>query len=130
MPVVRVSDRTYRRIQAYKGKPDEILTAALDALDAKNMSFAPIQKKALPEDFYRNPLIEVIKRLGGAAETSTIHDVMEKMFSPILNEVDLEKVSSGQERWWNKVCWLRDRLVKEGILDGSVHGVWSIKEPQ
>jgi hypothetical protein len=58
-----------------------------------------------------------------------IREVMWKKMASRLSEADLAPVSSGEERWWNAICWERADLVREGLFaDDSERGVWELSE--
>jgi len=77
--------------------------------------------------FFR-PTIEVLKELGGSANSSEVQDlVVEKMEIPE-NELE-EQLKSGASRVKNQIAWARIYLVKSGLLDdSSKRGIWSLTE--
>jgi Mrr N-terminal domain len=145
MPVIRVSDATWERLKAYakpfEDKPEDIVNLALDALDEKTGRTAPSKPKTpplseqevggkkLPQKEFRMPLMETLLELGGSAHVSEIRKAMERKMAPLLTEADYQSVSSGEERWWNAICWERADLVREGLFrDYSKRGVWELSE--
>ena len=78
---------------------------------------------------FREPLMEVLYEMGGPVRVADLRPVMkEKMMSRLLPG-DLERVSTGDERWWNATCWERSNLVKEGYLrNDSLRGTWELSE--
>jgi len=145
MPVIRVSDATWERLKRYarpfEDKPEDIVNLALDALDAKNGAPAtvpttsprPAARKSArsaektPQRSFREPLLQVLKAQGGAADTTEVRRILEKELEAKLLPADLEPVSSGDPRWWNAVCWMRNDLVKEGLIDNDgERGVWKL----
>lgn len=73
------------------------------------------------------PIIEVLKNLGGSGKASEVTDiVIEKMKIP---ENDLDVVlKNGTSRIKNQIHWARMYLVNAGIIDSSKRGVWSLTE--
>jgi Mrr restriction endonuclease-like protein len=145
MPVIRVSDATWERLKAYakpfEDKPEDIVNLALDALDEKTGRTAPpkpetqplseqaVGGKKLPQKEFRMPLMKTMLELGGSAHVSEIRKVMQRKMAPLLSEADYQPVKSGEERWWNAICWERADLVREGLfLDHSERGVWELSE--
>ena len=76
---------------------------------------------------YWNPVIEVLRELGGSGKPSEVTDlVIEKLNIP---EEEVEKrLKSGASRVRNNIAWARAYLVKVGLLDSSQRGVWSLTE--
>ena len=74
---------------------------------------------------YFGPLLDALRALGGSAKADEAVDrVAEDLRLPdnVLNEV----LPSGGSRFRNQVAWARFYLVREGLLDSSKHGVWSL----
>jgi restriction system protein len=74
---------------------------------------------------YFGPLLNALRGLGGSAKADEAVDrVAEdlKLSDGVLNEV----LPSGGARFRNQVAWARFYLVREGLLDSSKHGVWSL----
>lgn len=74
---------------------------------------------------YFGPLLDALRGLGGSAKADEAVDrVAEdlKVSDDVLNET----LPSGGSRFRNQVAWARFYLVREGLLDSSKHGVWSL----
>jgi restriction system protein len=74
---------------------------------------------------YFGPLLDALRELGGSAKTDEAVDRVAtdlKLSDDVLNEV----LPSGGSRFRNQVAWARFYLVREGLLDSSKHGVWSL----
>lgn len=74
---------------------------------------------------YFGPLLNALRGLGGSAKADEAVDrVAEdlKLSDDVLNEV----LPSGGSRFRNQVAWARFYLVREGLVDSSRHGVWSL----
>jgi hypothetical protein len=116
---------------------DDVVTVALDALDqlrgvkpSKAEKPAPTSKKKgdkLPQREFRIPLLESLIHLGNEAPAKNVRELMEKKMAPRLSAADYEKVSTGDPRWWNAICWERNDMVKEGLMRSDTErGVWGI----
>ncbi|MGA8148452.1 MAG: restriction endonuclease [Gallionellaceae bacterium] len=76
---------------------------------------------------YFGPLLEALRAIGGSAKPDEAVDrVAEDLKIPdnILNQL----LPSGGSRFRNRVAWARFYLVREGLLDSSKHGVWSLTD--
>lgn len=89
------------------------------------------RKKPQPEGAqfvrYFGPLLDALRSLGGSATVDEATDrVAEQLDIPdaVLNET----LPSGGSRFRNQVAWARFYLVREGYLDSSKHGVWSLTQ--
>lgn len=156
MPVIRISDRTYERIQMWAtplaDTPDSALAKAFDAVERRRPgrpASAP-DRDALPRATpdpqpkrrtkagrlsrkeFRRPLLEVLHELGGegrAGIKGNVRVAMEKRMKPWLSDRDREILSTNEPRWWAAVCGQRERLKKEGLIrDDSKHGIWKLSE--
>src|SRR4051812_47385243 len=76
---------------------------------------------------YFGPLLEALRSLGGSG---TPDEVVERIAQDlgISDEVQNELLTSGEPRYRNQVAWARFYLVREGLLDSSKRGVWSLTE--
>lgn len=82
-----------------------------------------------PQEQFVKPLLETLVELGGRAEVGKVIDLVGEKMKDILNEYDRQKLSSGQERWRNKVQWCRLDLVHKGLINpNSPRGIWEITE--
>ncbi len=76
---------------------------------------------------YFGPLLDALRAIGGSAKPDEAIDrVAEelKVSDHVLNET----LPSGGLRFRNRVAWARFYLAREGLLDSSKHGVWSLTE--
>ena len=141
MPVIRISDTTWGRLQQHarplEDTAEDVVCAALDALDKakgiKPKKPDPIKRRPrgnkLPQKEFRLPLMEVLLELGGSAEVKDIREALAPKILPRLSEDDFQLVSSGDERWWNATCWERSDLVKEGLFrKDSPRGIWELSD--
>ena len=87
------------------------------------------EKKDVGAQFVRyfGPLLDALRGLGGSAKVDEAVDRVAidlKISDDVLNET----LPSGGSRFRNQVAWARFYLVREGLLDSSKHGVWSLTE--
>jgi len=76
---------------------------------------------------YFGPLLDALRALGGSG---TPDEVIERIALDLGLSDDLqnETLQSGESRYRNQVAWARFYLVREGLLDSSRRGVWSLTE--
>jgi restriction system protein len=76
---------------------------------------------------YFAPLLDALRALGGSGSPQeVIQRIVEDL--NISDEMQNDFLSSGQSRFVNQVHWARFYLVKEGLLDSSKRGVWTLSE--
>jgi len=87
------------------------------------------QKKAEGAQFVRyfGPVLDALRGLGGSG---TPDEVVERIAFDldISDEMQNELLPSGEPRYRNQVAWARFYLAREGLLDSSKRGVWSLTE--
>lgn len=73
------------------------------------------------------PLLDALRVLGGSG---TPDEVTERIAQDlkIPDDVQNELLPSGEPRFRNQVAWARLYLVREGLIDSSKRGVWSLTE--
>jgi restriction system protein len=90
-----------------------------------------MSKKEKPEGAqfvrYFGPLLDALLELGGSG---TPDEVVERIAEDLKvpDETQNELLPSGEPRFRNQVAWARFYLVREGLLDSSKRGVWSLTE--
>jgi len=73
------------------------------------------------------PLLDGLRELGGSGTPDeAVERIGENLRIP--DAIQDEKLPSGQPRFKNQVAWARFYLVREGMLDSSKRGVWSLTE--
>lgn len=86
-------------------------------------------KKAEGAQFLRyfGPLLDALRALGGSG---TPDEVVERIALDLRlsDEAQDEPLPSGESRYRNQVAWARFYLVREGLIDSSRRGVWSLTE--
>jgi len=72
------------------------------------------------------PLLKCLEELGGKGKPKEIYSRIGKFF-PNLTEADrAETVSSGGNKWTNRVQWARQALVNRDEMTSPEYGVWEI----
>ena len=76
---------------------------------------------------YFGPLLDALRKLGGSGSPD---EVVEQIAADmqLSDEEQNEVVPSGGSRLKTNVAWARFYLVREGLLDSSKRGVWSLTE--
>jgi len=87
------------------------------------------KKKADRAQFikYCGPLLDALRKLG---DSGAPDEVIEKIATDLSlsDEVQNELLPSGESRYRNQVHWARFYLAKEGLIDSSKRGIWSLTE--
>lgn len=73
-------------------------------------------------------VIEALKVLGGSGQPVEVKDLIAEMLNLSEAEQDEQLQKSGVSRYSNQVDWARFYLAKDGYLDSSRRGVWTLTE--
>ena len=73
------------------------------------------------------PLLDALRKLGGSATPEEAVEQIAKDLGITDAEQD-ERLTSGEPRFKNQVAWARFYLVRDGMLDSSKRGVWSLTD--
>lgn len=76
---------------------------------------------------YFGPLLDALRELGGSGTPDEVVEQIAKDLA-LPDEVQNALLPSGEPRFRNQVAWGRFYLVREGLLDSSKRGVWSLTE--
>lgn len=76
---------------------------------------------------YFGPLLDALRKLGGSG---TPDEVAEQVATDLglSDEVQNELLPAGGLRYRTNIAWARFYLVREGLLDSSKRGIWSLTE--
>jgi restriction system protein len=76
---------------------------------------------------YFGPLLDALRALGGSG---TPDEVVERIAADLNlpDDVQNELLPSGELRFRNQVAWARFYLAREGLIDSSKRGIWSLTE--
>jgi restriction system protein len=76
---------------------------------------------------YINPILKILKEMGGAGITSEVIDSVIEYLK--ISESEVEKtIPSGQSRVKNRIQWARMYLTKAGYIDSKVRGTWKLTD--
>ena len=143
MRTVEISQRTWDRLTVHarplEDRAEDVISRALSALEREVQARATRPKETkppkattrdkLPQKFFRSPLLAALLECGGSAALQELKPLVEARVKEHLRNGDLEKVSTGDVRWWNAVCWERSYMVKDGLLkNDSPWGVWELSD--
>ena len=82
-------------------------------------------QRVTPKASFRQPIIDVLERLGGRARAKDVLSSLEKEMN--LSQADLKKLSNGLAVWSNNAHWVRQQLKEEGVLKrDSQWGWWEL----
>jgi restriction system protein len=73
------------------------------------------------------PLLDALRRLGGSGAPEEVVEQI-AIDLKVSDDVQNDLLPSGEPRFRNQVHWARFYLVREGLLDSSKRGVWSLTE--
>ncbi len=76
---------------------------------------------------YLLPVLDALRALGGSARPTEVYQWVAKALSVPEDELAMQNVG-GNSRFENDVAWARFYLVRNGLLDASKRGVWSLTE--
>jgi len=76
---------------------------------------------------YFGPLLDALRKLGGSgAPTEVVDEIAQDL--GLSEDARTELLDSGNPRFPNQVAWARFYLTREGLLDSSKRGVWSLTD--
>lgn len=76
---------------------------------------------------YFGPLLDALRELGGSGTPAeVVEEIANAMKLP--DDVQNELLDSGAPRFHNQVAWARFYLTREGFIDSSKRGIWSLTE--
>lgn len=76
---------------------------------------------------YILPALDALRALGGSARPGEVYDWIARTLGVTDAERDVQN-KSGVSQFENDVAWARHYLVKDGLVDSSKWGVWSLTE--
>ena len=76
---------------------------------------------------YFGPLLDALRKLGGSGTPEEVAEQMAQDMD-LSDEEQNELLPSGGLRYRTNIAWARFYLVREGLLDSSKRGVWSLTE--
>jgi hypothetical protein len=90
----------------------------------------PRVRGATPQKEYRIPILEALLEKEGKATQDEVFGIIYQRMREDFNHLDLETLSDGYTRRWQKnAAWQRYSMVKIGLLkSGSARGIWEITD--
>jgi restriction system protein len=76
---------------------------------------------------YFGPLLDALRTLGDSASPDEATEEIAKALN-LPDSVQNELMASGEPRFRNQVHWARFYLAKEGFIDSSKRGIWSLTD--
>lgn len=73
------------------------------------------------------PLLDALRALGGSATPDEVTDKVAELSGASEKQLN-ETLPSGGPRFKNQVAWARFYLKREGLLDSSKRGIWSLTD--
>lgn len=91
--------------------------------------YKEVMKMVMPKQSEMEvPLLEVISNIGGQGTPKQIYEQMALKFPQLTKEELEEKLSSGINRWQNRIQWVRQSLVDKGDMYSPERGIWGITD--
>lgn len=134
MKAIRIDDQVWvslqKKAKAFEDTPNSVLRRVL-GLDRRNGKRRRKPQAApgtrTPQAAFREPLLHVLYESGGSAKMSEVVERVGNLLNEKLNDVDRQKLDSGEIRWRNAVQWERNEMVKRGFLKkDSPRGLWEL----
>jgi restriction system protein len=72
-------------------------------------------------------ILDALRELGGSGTPKEVSSKIAEI-KKIPQEQLEEKLNSGSQRFHNQVCWARQYLVWEGLLESTKRGVWTLSK--
>ena len=143
MPTIEISDKSMERLKKWaeplEDTPESAFAKVLDA--AERFRGVQVPEPPSPADaetasrpyhstgWFRRPLLEILHALGGRASAKAVRSAFRDRMAPELLPGDLDRLKSGEERWWKNVRHQRTMLKNEGYLRAdSPYGVWELSD--
>lgn len=73
-------------------------------------------------------LPKCLDEMGGRARPSEIYTRIPRFFPDLTNSDLTETLTTGGNKWTNRIQWVRQRLVSIGEMASPEHGVWAITD--
>ena len=74
------------------------------------------------------PLLRALVELGGHGRPREIYPLVTRSYPDVPPEEFLEQISTGGNKWKNRIQWARQALIAKGELCAPERGVWAITE--
>jgi len=126
----RLTHRYCNRARSHSGDVTQEPVAVIERPSAPKGTKIRRIRGAIPLKEYRIPILKALLEKGGKATQGEIFEIIEQKMGKDFNHLDLETLSDGYTKRWQKMAaWQRYIMVKNGLLKSdSPRGVWEITE--
>ena len=143
MPTIEIDDEVWSKLQELAiplvDSPNSILRRQLelDGNDPDSRPRLPYKRRythraieRTPQEAYRNPILQVLHKMGGWGRTKEVLDNVGELMRDDLIIADLDYLPSGNDiRWRNAAQWERQVMVDKGLLKkDSLRGIWELTD--
>jgi restriction system protein len=134
MKAIRIDDDVWvalqKKARPFEDTPNSVLRRVL-SIDRANGKRHRKDRAArgarTPQSVFREPILRILYESGGSARMSEVVDRTGDLIRDQLNDVDRQKLATGEIRWRNAVQWERNEMVKDGLLKkDSPRGIWEL----
>ena len=144
MPTIRIDDEVYTWLQnlarPFEDTPNSVLRriAKLEevpkvekTITRKNINTKVVSGPKTPQNAFRDPIIKILKRLGGQGYRAQVLRELEKDMAEQLTDYDKSDISSGTIRWQKSAEWeirvMREKHILKPVSE-TPRGVWALAE--
>lgn len=76
---------------------------------------------------WMGPILDILREIGGSGTPKEVSSgIAEKLQLP--DNIIEAKIKSGANKFHNQVCWARQYLVWEGLLESTKKGIWKLSD--
>lgn len=142
MPTIRVDEEVYAWLQKqarpFEDTPNSVLRriAQFDEMkkvekqtNRKDTISRPASGDKTPQYAFRDPIINILKKLGGQGNRLTILKELERVMAGQLTVFDKSDISSGTVRWQKSAEWevrvMREQQFLKPVSE-TPRGVWAL----
>jgi hypothetical protein len=141
MPTIRIDDDVYEWLQKmarpFEDTPNSVLrrVAGLDSSPVKEEKMATTRHAQVtqghgektPQSAFRQPILAVLRRLGGKGDRMKVLNEVEKLMADRLSVFDKTDIPSGSVRWQKSAEWEVRVMREQGLLklvSETPRGLW------
>lgn len=81
-----------------------------------------------PQTDIEIPLLEALVHLGGRAKSRDVYPLVTAKFPGLTPEELEERLDCGNNKWINRIQWVRQHLIEAGEMESPERGIWAITE--
>lgn len=144
MPTIRIDDDVYAWLQnlarPFEDTPNSVLRRIAKLNEAPKMENPTNRKivttktsngKKTPQYAFRDPIIKILKNLGGQGSRTQVLKELESIMAEQLTDFDKSDISSGTVRWQKSAEWevrvMREQQILKPVSP-ALRGVWELTE--